>query len=179
MQENWIGKSEGALVNFEVEEKEEGGGQVIEIFTTRPDTLFGASFLAISADHEISTLLAKNDPEIKAFIAECKKNAVSTEAIETMEKLGKPTGLHVINPVNGEKLPVYIANFVLMDYGTGAVFACPAHDERDFDFAKKYGLPIKKVIESSEDLPYTGDGVHINSGFLDGLNVPDAKKKMI
>lgn len=179
MQENWIGKSDGAIVNFELVEKEKAGCQTIEVFTTRPDTLFGASFLAISADHEISTLLAKNDTEIKAFIAECKKNAVSTEAIETMEKLGKPTGLYVINPVNGEKLPVYIANFVLMDYGTGAVFACPAHDERDFDFAKKYDLPIRRIIESAEDLPYTGDGVHINSGFLDGLNVPDAKKKMI
>ena len=176
MQENWIGKSNGALINFERTDN----GEKIKVFTTRPDTLFGASFIAISPDHEISQKLAESNPEIAAFITECKKTATTEEALEKAEKKGFFTGIYVKHPViDGEKLPVYIANFVLIDYGTGAVFACPAHDERDFDFAKKYHLPIIPVIEASESLPYTGDGKHINSEYLNGMETAEAKAFMI
>lgn len=184
MQENWIGKSEGANIDFEILDFE--GDRKIKIFTTRPDTLFGISFIAISPDHELSIELSKNNNEIKEFLEDCKKNGVSEEILEKMEKKGCFTGLYVKNPLDhSKKVPVYIANFVLIDYGTGAVFGCPAHDERDFEFARKYDLPIRRVIESCDnnnndnDLPYIGDGCHINSGFLDGLNIEDAKKKMI
>lgn len=178
MQENWIGKSEGALVGFNIA----GSCGSIQVFTTRPDTLFGASFIAVSPDHELASKLAEKDGKLKQFIDECKRIATDTESIEKAEKRGRFTGLYVEHPlVAGEILPVYIANFVLTDYGTGAVFGCPAHDERDFEFAKKYNLPIKKVIEPSDNgqLPFTGDGSHINSKFLNGLNVRDAKKTMI
>ena len=176
MQENWIGKSKGALINFERLDNSEK----IQVYTTRPDTLFGASFIAISPDHVISQELAKNNAEIADFIAECKQTATTEEALEKAEKKGMFTGIYVKHPVrDGEKLPVYIANFVLIDYGTGAVFACPAHDERDYDFAKKYNLPIIPVIETSEDLPYTGDGKHINSEYLNGMDTAQAKSYMI
>lgn len=180
MQENWIGKSDGALVNFEITHSDIN--EKITVYTTRPDTLFGASFVAISPDHEISIRLSKDNAEIKAFIDECKKTINTAENIEKAEKRGVFTGLYVKHPViSGEKLPVYIANFVLIDYGTGSVFGCPAHDDRDFEFATKYSLPIKNVIdhENNSELPYTGDGKHINSEFLDGLNISDAKKCMI
>jgi leucyl-tRNA synthetase len=170
MQENWIGKSEGALVKFDD----------ITVYTTRPDTLFGASFVAISPDHPLSQKLAETDNSIRKFVDECSRNTLTTADIEKAEKNGKFTGIYVNHPViEGEKLPVYIANFVLIEYGTGAVFGCPAHDERDFEFARKYDLPIKRVIESSEDLPYMGDGRHIDSEFLNGMNVEDAKRAMI
>ena len=176
MQENWIGKSSGAIVYFERMDC----GEKIPVFTTRPDTLFGASFLAISPDHDVALRLASENADIAAFIAECKKTATTEEALEKAEKKGYFTGIYVKHPVVPDaKLPVYIANFVLIDYGTGAVFACPAHDERDFDFAKKYDLPITPVIETSEPLPYTGDGVHINSEFLNGMNTTQAKAAMI
>lgn len=176
MQENWIGKSKGAIVNFERLDN----NQTIRIFTTRPDTLFGASFIAISPDHELAQELAKTNVAVRDFISECKKTATTEEALEKAEKKGLFTGIYVKHPViDGEKLPVYIANFVLIDYGTGAVFACPAHDERDFEFAKKYNLPIIPVIETDERLPYTGDGKHINSEYLNGMNTTEAKSCMI
>ncbi|MDR3031354.1 MAG: leucine--tRNA ligase [Holosporales bacterium] len=176
MQENWIGKSEGALVNFEIIDSD----KKIPIFTTRSDTLFGASFIAISPDHEISRELASNNKEFSDFVFECKKTATTEEAIEKAEKKGKFTGFYAKHPLlEGEKLPVYIANFVLIDYGTGAVFACPAHDERDFEFAKKYDLPIKRVIDSAEELPFMGDGKLINSEYLNGMSVSQAKSYMI
>ena len=176
MQENWIGKSKGALINFERIDN----GDKIPVFTTRPDTLFGASFIAISPDHAISQTLASNNAEIANFVAECKQTATTEEALEKAEKKGIFTGIYVKHPVKeDEQLPVYIANFVLIDYGTGAVFACPAHDERDYDFAKKYNLPIIPVIEADEELPYTGDGKHINSEYLNGLDTAQAKSCMI
>ena len=142
MQENWIGKSEGAVVSFSTKENER-----IEVYTTRPDTLFGASFLALSPHHPISAKLSINNQNIANFIKDCNKNAVDEQTLETTEKKGINTGLTVLNPLNNSvELPVYIANFVLMDYGTGAIFGCPAHDERDFEFAKKYDLPIKTVV---------------------------------
>ncbi|MDR1391410.1 MAG: leucine--tRNA ligase [Holosporales bacterium] len=176
MQENWIGKSEGALINFEIYEDL----RKLSVFTTRPDTIFGASFLALSPDHEISRELATLSKEVADFIFCCKKGATTEEALEKNEKNGIFTGLHAKHPViKGGKIPIYIANFVLIDYGTGAVFGCPAHDERDFDFAKKYDLPIIPVIESKEDLPYIGDGGHINSEYLNGMNIEEAKSYMI
>ncbi len=175
MQENWIGKSSGAIVKFDTIT-----GYTIDVFTTRPDTLFGASFVAISADHELALKIAIDKKEIQDFINECKKSSTTEEAIEKAEKKGIFTGLYAKHPITKEQnLPVYIANFVLMDYGTGAVFGCPAHDERDYEFAKKYNLNITKVIETEESLPYTGDGKHINSQFLDGLYIDDAKESMI
>ena len=176
MQENWIGKSEGALINFEIV----GSDEKIQVFTTRPDTLFGASFIALSPDHDISQALASQNKDVADFINDCKKTATTEESLEKAEKKGKFTGLYVKHPViNGERLPVYIANFVLMDYGTGAVFACPAHDERDFEFAKKYNLPVKRVIASEEDLPFIGNGEMINSDFLNGMSSQQAKTFMI
>lgn len=151
----------------------------ITVYTTRPDTLFGASFVAISANHPLAEQLAKNNKNIADFIEDCGKTSIDEETIETTEKKGMDTGLKVIHPFNSNiKLPVYIANFVLMDYGTGAIFACPAHDKRDYDFAKKYGLPITKVIEC-EALPFEEDGIAINSDFLNGLTTKEAKVKAI
>ncbi|MDR0695340.1 MAG: leucine--tRNA ligase [Holosporales bacterium] len=178
MQENWIGKSDGAIINFELEQQHYPSH--ISVFTTRPDTIFGASFVAISPDHEVAQKLAKTNKLVSNFVDECRKMKTTEEALEKMEKKGVFTGLYVKHPVkNGERLPVYIANFVLIEYGTGAVFACPAHDERDFEFAKKYELSITRVIKSDAPLPYTGDGEHINSGFLNGLDVADAKLSII
>ena len=146
MQEKWIGKSEGLMLDFALEKKLENFDK-ITVYTTRPDTLFGASFLAISANHPIAEELAKNNAEIKAFIEECNKAAVNEQTLEKQEKKGIKTALKVHHPFNKEQLiDVFVANFVLMDYGSGAVFGCPAHDERDFEFAKKYNLEIKKVV---------------------------------
>ncbi|PNX46502.1 MAG: leucine--tRNA ligase, partial [Thermoplasmata archaeon M8B2D] len=180
MQENWIGKSEGALVDFEI-----ANDKKLTIYTTRPDTLFGASFIAISPNHPIAEKLAKQDSEVARFIEECEKTAVNEETLETMEKKGFDTGLTVAHPFDKSwKLPVYIANFILMDYGTGAIFGCPAHDERDFEFATKYDLPIKTVVKSANkdgfsELPFTEEGISINSSFLDGLSTSEAKKRAI
>ena len=179
MQKNWIGKSYGCEVNFKIE----GDIPVSEIkcFTTRPDTLFGFSFLAISADHEISKFFV-NDKEFNKFKKECSKTGTTEEAIAMGEKIGFKTNLLAINPLNPkQKVPVYFANFVLMDYGFGAVFGCPAHDQRDFDFAKKYKLEIKTVVRPKDkdnnyeviDKAYDGDGIIINSEFLNGLKVPE------
>lgn len=175
MQENWIGKSEGALVDFQIADQ----NRKITIFTTRPDTLFGASFIAISPDHEISKELAESHSEIADFIKKCNKTSTTEEDLEKSEKKGIFTGLFINHPlIKEKKLPIYIANFILMDYGTGAIFGCPAHDQRDFDFAKKYNLPIIPVI-NSEELPYVDDGEHINSDFLNGMNIFQAKTCMI
>lgn len=149
MQENWIGKSEGATLRFKLikNEKLKIKNNFIEVYTTRPDTLYGASFIGLSADHPITQELAKNNKEIADFVEECKKTTVDEKTIETMEKKGIFTGLYVEHPFDKNwKLPVWIANFILMDYGTGAIFACPAHDARDYEFAEKYNLPIKQVV---------------------------------
>ncbi len=185
MQEKWIGRSEGALVRFAIN----GRDEPLEVFTTRPDTLFGASFMAIAPDHPLATELASGQPELQTFIAECAKTGTSEEAIEQAEKLGFDTGLVCINPVNpDQRLPIYVANFVLMDYGTGAIFGCPGHDQRDLDFARKYGRPVTPVVLPPDTDPetfeigheaYTGDGTIFNSEFLDGLDVPSAKRKVI
>ena len=179
MQKNWIGKSFGCEINFKIE----GDPSVDEIkcFTTRPDTLFGFSFLALSVDHEISKHFV-NDNEFIKFKTECSKTGTTEEAIAMGEKIGFKTNLFAINPLNpSQKVPVYFANFVLMDYGFGAVFGCPAHDQRDFDFAKKYNLQIKTVVRPYEEnsnfevkeKAYTGNGVIVNSEFLNDLNVPE------
>jgi leucyl-tRNA synthetase len=185
MQERWIGKSEGAHIQFTLD----GRAEPLEVYTTRPDTLFGASFVAISPNHPLAAELAKNSSEIAAFIEECNKLGMAEEIIEKAEKKGIDTGLKALHPFDAKwKLPVYIANFVLMDYGSGAVFACPAHDQRDLDFARKYDLPVTPVIlpagkEAAEFTigkeAYTGDGTLFNSQFLDGLSSSDAKSKAI
>ncbi|MCY1706765.1 leucine--tRNA ligase [Pannonibacter sp. SL95] len=186
MQKNWIGKSEGLRVRFEFTAPAPTGDKTLEIFTTRPDTLFGASFMGLSPDHPISVKLAESNPDLAAFIEDCRRIGTSAEAIETAEKKGMDTGLRVKHPLDASiELPVYVANFILMDYGTGAIFACPAHDQRDLDFARKYGLPVKPVVLPKDadpaaftvaDVAYTDDGTIFNSGFLDGLSIADAKE---
>lgn len=187
MQENWIGRSEGARLLFQVEGRATG----LEIFTTRPDTLFGARFVAIAANHPLAAELAVGNPALAEFIAECNRMGTSEAAIETAEKKGFDTGLKAVHPFDPSRtLPIHVANFVLMDYGTGAIFGCPAHDQRDLDFANKYGLGYTQVVEPAADreavaaqiaagTAYTGDGALINSGFLDGLAVEAAKAAAI
>ena len=183
MQKRWIGKSEGLLVDFALSQTT-AGLDAIKVYTTRPDTLFGASFIGISAHHPIAQELAKDNAEIKAFINECSLSANDEQTLEKQEKKGVKTGLQVTHPLDKtQKLDVYIANFVLMEYGTGAIFACPAHDERDFEFATKYNLPIKQVVDFSGDssvgeLPYLENGKIINSDFLNGLTSQEAKEKV-
>ncbi|CAN0602200.1 unnamed protein product, partial [Ectocarpus sp. 12 AP-2014] len=139
MQQNWIGKSRGLQFAFQRTD----GSEPIEVYTTRPDTLMGASFVGISADHPIAKELAETNPEVAAFRAEVAKGGTTAEALEKAEKLGFDTGLRVKHPLNPDwELPVWIANFIMMDYGTGAIFACPAHDQRDLDFCRKYDLPV-------------------------------------
>ncbi|MCF4167524.1 leucine--tRNA ligase [Zavarzinia compransoris] len=187
MQDNWIGKSEGARLAFRFK----GGApaESVEVYTTRPDTLYGAAFVAIAADHPVAAALAKADPVLAAFCAECRRGGTSEEEIEKGEKLGFDTGLEVQHPFKpDETLPVYVANFVLMDYGTGAVFGCPAHDQRDLDFARKYGLEVTPVVLPPGEDPasfavgteaYTGDGTLYNSDFLNGLGTAEAKTAAI
>jgi leucyl-tRNA synthetase len=189
MQRNWIGRSEGARVFFPLAGQPGAGEERLEVFTTRPDTLFGASFCALSPNHPLSAALATRDPALAAFIAECNRMGTSEEAIETAEKKGIQTPLRARHPfVEGLELPVYVANFVLMEYGTGAIFGCPAHDQRDLDFARKYRLGVIPVILPPGEDParftigeeaYVGDGTAFNSEFLDGLGVEDAKKAAI
>ncbi|TSJ64194.1 leucine--tRNA ligase [Starkeya sp. 3C] len=185
MQRNWIGRSEGLHVRFALENAPADLPREIKVYTTRPDTLFGASFLALSPGHPLTETLAAGNPALAAFVEECRRGGTSTAEIETQEKMGFDTGLKVRHPLGGPDLPVYVANFVLMEYGTGAIFGCPAHDQRDFDFASKYGLPITPVVLppdadpatfSVADGPYEGDGTLYNSRFLDGLAVPEAKE---
>jgi leucyl-tRNA synthetase len=181
MQEHWIGRSYGCEIDFALT----GSGENIKVYTTRPDTLFGMSFLAISPNHPLAEALAQQGAGVAAFIKECAALGTSEEALETAEKKGYDTGLKVTNPLNGLDYPVYIANFVLMDYGTGVIFGCPAHDQRDLDFARKYGLTVTPVIAQADggsavvDIAYTGDGTLIHSDFLNGLQVGEAKEAAI
>ncbi len=171
MQRNWIGKSNGANINFSINHSDEK----VEIFTTRPDTIFGATFIAISPQHPLSLKIAKNDNKANNFIKFCEKQSKKAEDLEKADKLGYETNLTVSHPFKkGTNLKIFIANFILMDYGTGAIFGCPAHDQRDYDFANKYSLDIISVVKNDDILPYTGDGLHINSHFLDGLNTKEA-----
>ena len=187
MQENWIGKSQGLRFRFALDrpaQRHDG----FDVFTTRPDTLFGASFAAIAADHPIAQALASDNPQLQAFIAECKRSGTAAADVETAEKKGFDTGLSVIHPLDADwKLPLFVANFVLMDYGTGAIFGCPAHDQRDLDFARKYALPVMRVVAPSPEAAseaihqeaYTGPGKLVNSRFLDGLEIEPAKASVI
>ncbi len=185
MQSNWIGKSLGANINFRIEKRSD----VIEVFSTRPDTLYGASFIALAPSHPISISLSKNNKDIRNFIEECNKNSTSEAVIEKNEKKGIKTDLLASHPFDQSiKIPVYIANFVLMEYGTGAIFGCPAHDQRDLDFANKYNLPVLPVVQPHNfkktkfiinDRAYIGEGVIINSHFLNNLPVEDAKRAAI
>ncbi|MCW4388693.1 leucine--tRNA ligase [Limosilactobacillus oris] len=180
MQRNWIGRSEGASVFFPVAGDEE---TKIEVFTTRADTLFGASYVVLAPEQELVDQLTT--PEHKEEVAQYKEEASRRSDLErtdlNKEKTGVFTGSYVINPVNGEKLPIWISDYVLASYGTGCVMAVPSGDQRDYDFAKKFDLPIKPIIEGADlsEGAFDGDGKHINSGFLDGLNIKDAKAKMI
>jgi leucyl-tRNA synthetase len=187
MQENWIGKSRGLQFCFRLAGTAPGGACDIEVFTTRPDTIFGASFVAISPSHPIAEALAIERAEVAEFIAKARAGGTSAAEIETAEKLGFDTGLEAIHPLDPEwRLQVWIANFVLMDYGTGALFGVPAHDVRDFEFAKKYHLPIRRVVAASLDgaaepvvEAETGAGVAVNSSFLDGLGTVQATAEVI
>ena len=186
MQRNWIGKSRGMTVRFQVAQDSRQGlpeshADYIQVYTTRPDTLMGATYLAVAAEHPLAAAAAQSHPELQAFIAECKAGSVAEADMATMEKKGLPTGRFVINPLNGERLEVWVANYVLWGYGDGAVMAVPAHDERDFEFANKFGLPVKQVIELDEPQPYDPKNWHewygakegtrlINSGEFDGLD---------
>ena len=185
MQEKWIGRSEGARIRFQIT----GRAEQVEVFTTRPDTLFGASFMAVAPDHPLAQELARGNPALAAFQAECARTGTSEEALERAPKTGFDAGLTCDHPLEpGVRLPVYVANFVLMEYGTGAIFGCPAHDQRDLEFARKYGLNVTPVVLPKGEDPaafeiadeaYTGDGTLFNSEFLDGLDVPAAKRRVI
>jgi leucyl-tRNA synthetase len=185
MQENWIGRSEGARVFFPLK----GRNERLEIFTTRPDTLYGASFCALSPNHPLAQELAFTNPDLAAFIAECNRMGTSEAVLETAEKKGFDTGVEVLHPLDKSwALPLYVANFVLMEYGTGAIFGCPAHDQRDLDFARKYQLAVKPVVLPPGEDPrrftigseaFVGDGTIFNSDFLDGLDVASAKRTVI
>ncbi|GBF28111.1 leucine--tRNA ligase [bacterium MnTg02] len=189
MQQNWIGKSHGLAMQFELAGKGlPKAHKTLEVYTTRPDTIFGASFCALSPEHPLARELAKSNPKLKRFIEECQQLETSEEAIERAEKKGVDTGLTAKHPFKPkEKLPLYVANFILMDYGTGAIFGCPAHDQRDLDFARKYKLNVVPVVIPSGEDPatfeigteaYTGPGEIANSAFLDGLTVEDAKNRI-
>ncbi len=184
MQKNWIGKSEGLEIDFDIQNAP-SEFKKIKVYTTRPDTLFGMSFAAISADHPLARALSKKDNELTNFIKACRKTATTEEALEKAEKIGYKTKIKVINPLDKSiSYPLYVANFVLMGYGTGAIFGCPAHDQRDLDFARKYDLDVLPVVcpaEVGEDVfsieneAYTGPGKIINSDFLNGLSIDEAK----
>jgi leucyl-tRNA synthetase len=187
MQENWIGKSKGLRFRFRMAEEIDGISDV-EVFTTRPDTIFGASFVAVATDHPIAQAVAAENAKAAEFIAECRAGGTSAAEIETGEKKGYDTGLEVVHPLDPEwRLPVYIANFVLMDYGTGAIFGVSGHDQRDFEFAKQYHLPICRVVATDPERasdPIAGEaetapGVAVNSRFLDGLTTEQAAAEII
>jgi len=185
MQRNWIGRSEGLEINFAVENAE-----TLTVFTTRPDTLMGVTYVAVAAEHPLALQAAKTNPALHAFIEECKRGGVAEADLETQEKKGCATGVFAVHPVSGEKVPVWVANFVLMNYGTGAVMAVPGHDQRDFEFAHKYDLPIKQVIEAANEnydanqwQDWYADKTHadmrvVNSGAIDGLGFKDAFNKI-
>ena len=178
MQRNWIGKSEGVEINFKVV----GASEQLTVYTTRPDTLFGATYMALAPEHPLIQPLAESNKEIREFLDKIKLQAVSEEALEKMEKVGIPLGLEAINPINGNKIPIWAANFILMTYGTGATMSVPAHDQRDYDFAEKYKLPIQPVIIPSEpgmkhdfnESAFIQPGILINSSKFDGMNSEEA-----
>lgn len=182
MQENWIGRSRGLEFSFELSD-----GESLAVYTTRPDTIFGASFVAVAPDHPVAQRAAMINCDAAKFVELCKRGGTTAAELETAEKLGFDTGIGARHPFTGEYLPVYIANFVLMDYGTGAIMAVPGHDQRDFEFATKYGLPSPRVVAASAeeaDKPFageaeSGDGVLVNSRFLDGMEVEAAKREVI
>ncbi len=189
MQRNWIGRSEGLKIKFRLDSSTAPSGEhEIEVFTTRPDTLFGAKFIAVAPDHVVALAAASVDENLAKFIAEAKRHGTAQEIIDTQEKLGFDTGIRAIHPFDPNwKLPVYVANFVLMEYGTGAIFGCPAHDQRDLDFVNKYGLGNTPVVSPEgqdpktfviTDTAYDGDGRMINSHFLDGMTVAQAKEEV-
>jgi leucyl-tRNA synthetase len=181
MQRNWIGRSEGMEIEFEVP-----GHDALSVYTTRPDTLYGATFMAIAAEHPLALKAAETNPDIAKFVIDCKTTNTAEAALEKMEKRGIALGINALNPVNGEPMPVWIANFVLMGYGTGAIMSVPAHDQRDWEFARKYNIEIKQVIAPTDDgevdLEHesfvTKDGVCCNSGELDGLDFKKAFEKI-
>ena len=187
MQRNWIGRSEGLQMRFALAPDPRVAVDAVEVYTTRPDTIFGAGFLAVSPDHPLAKALEEKDAAVAAFCAECRRLGTSEADLETAEKRGLDTGLRARHPFEDRDLPVWIANFILMDYGTGAIFGCAAHDQRDLDFARKYGLPVIPVVaptEAGEDFAvaaeaYTGPGRLINSAFLDGMTVEQAKAEVI
>ncbi|AKF49724.1 leucine--tRNA ligase [Pseudomonas syringae] len=182
MQRNWIGRSRGMEVQFPYDQASIGEAGALKVFTTRPDTLMGATYVAVAAEHPLATLAAQGNPALQAFIDECKGGSVAEADVATQEKKGQATSLFVEHPLTGEKLPVWVANYVLMHYGDGAVMAVPAHDERDFEFATQYGLPIKPVVRTSagDETPapwqpaYGEHGELINSGEFTGLTFQDA-----
>jgi len=176
MQENWIGRSEGLEIEFEVH-----GGGTLGIYTTRPDTLCGVTYMAVAAEHPLAQRAAAGNPDLQAFLAECQRSGVTEAALETMEKRGMPLGIDAIHPVTGARVPVWVANFVLMGYGTGAVMSVPAHDQRDWEFARRYGLRIHPVVQpldgslpDIESAAFAGHGRLINSGRFDGLDFEEA-----
>src|SRR5215208_5751400 len=189
MQKNWIGRSEGLLVRFALDPATTPAGERdLAIYTTCPDTLFGARFMAVAPDHPLAKAAAENNPALAAFIEGCRRTGTAQETIETAEKRGFDTGVRALHPFDPEwRLPVYVANFVLMEYGAGAIFGCPAHDQRDLDFARKYGLLVIPVILPPgrdpadyviTDTAYDGDGRMINSRFLDGMTIEEAKEEV-
>ncbi len=189
MQKNWIGRSEGLTIRFALDAATAPNRESeLEVFTTRPDTLFGAKFLALAPDHPLAAAAAKNNPALAAFIDDCRHRGTAQADIDTAEKLGFDTGIKAAHPFDANwKLPVYVANFILMDYGTGAIFGCPAHDQRDLDFVNKYGLGNMPVVCPPDadpktfvitDTAYDGDGRMINSRFLDGMSIAEAKEEV-
>ena len=185
MQRNWIGRSEGIQMNFKVANPIEGSADSLDIYTTRPDTIMGVTYVGVAAEHPLAQAAAANNPKLAAFIEDCKSNAVTEAEMATMEKVGVDTGLRAIHPITGREVPVWAANFVLMEFGTGAVMAVPGHDQRDFEFATRFELPIEQVIEplNSEEngkecdlseAAFTEKGKLINSGEFDGMLFEDA-----
>jgi leucyl-tRNA synthetase len=176
MQANWIGRSEGLEIEFDVE-----GGGTLGIYTTRPDTLLGVTYMAVAAEHPLAQRAARDNPDLQEFIAECQRTGVTEAVLETMEKRGMPLGIHAIHPISGDLVPIWVANFVLMGYGTGAVMAVPAHDQRDYEFARRYGLRIHQVVQPADgslapidERAYLEHGRLINSGQFDGLDFDEA-----
>ncbi len=179
MQRNWIGRSEGAEIEFAVH----GHDETFTVFTTRPDTLFGATYTVLAPEHPLVEKITtpEQKPAVDAYLKEIQSKSDLERTDLAKEKTGVFTGAYAIHPVTGDRLPIWIADYVLMSYGTGAIMAVPAHDERDYEFAKKFHLPMKEVVAGGdiEKEPYTGDGEHINSEFLNGLNKQEAIDKMI
>jgi len=189
MQKNWIGRSEGLVVRFALDPATTPSGERdLAIYTTRPDTLFGARFMAVAPDHPLAKAAAENNPALAAFIEGCRRTGTAQETIETAEKRGFDTGVRALHPFDPEwRLPVYVANFVLMEYGAGAIFGCPAHDQRDLDFVNAHGLGVTPVVCPPSvdpagfmitDTAYEGEGRLVNSRFLDGLTSADAREEV-